>query len=67
LYTGFWLENLKERDHLEDIGTDGRINIKMDLKQNLSMPTEFIWLRVGTMGSCQHGTISGFHKMYKIC
>lgn len=35
--------------------------------KNLSMPTEFIWLRVGTMGSCQHGNISGFHNMYKIC
>jgi hypothetical protein len=24
-YTGFWLGNLKKRDHLEDPGVDGRI------------------------------------------
>ena len=33
MYTGLWWENLRERDHLEDPGVDGRINIKMDLQE----------------------------------
>jgi hypothetical protein len=33
-YTGFWWRILRERDHLGEIGIDGRIilNIKMDLQ-----------------------------------
>ena len=27
MYTGFWLGNLRERDHLEDRGVDGRITL----------------------------------------
>jgi hypothetical protein len=28
VYTGFWWENLRERDHLEDPGVGGRIILK---------------------------------------
>jgi hypothetical protein len=28
VYTGFWLGNMRERDHLEDPGVDGRIILK---------------------------------------
>jgi hypothetical protein len=30
---GFWLGNLKERDHLEDLGVDGRIIPKKSVTQ----------------------------------
>ena len=33
VYTGFWWGNLRESDHLDDSGIDGRINIKMDLQE----------------------------------
>jgi hypothetical protein len=29
--TLFWSENLKRRDHSEDLGIDGKINIRMNL------------------------------------
>jgi len=32
-YAGVWWGNLRERDHLEDPGLDGRIVIKMDLEE----------------------------------
>jgi len=28
VYTGFWWGNLRERDHLEDLGVDGRIILR---------------------------------------
>jgi hypothetical protein len=33
MHTGFWLVNLKERDHLEELGTYGRIILKQILKK----------------------------------
>ena len=32
-YKGFWLGNLRERDHLGDPGIDVRIIFKMDLQE----------------------------------
>jgi hypothetical protein len=32
-YTGFWWRDLRERDHLEDLGIDRRIIIKWILKK----------------------------------
>ena len=31
--TGFWCGNLRERDHLEDLGVDGRILLKLIFKK----------------------------------
>ena len=33
MYTGFWWENLRERDHLDDPGVDGRIILRRILKK----------------------------------
>jgi hypothetical protein len=32
IHTKFWLEELKGRDHMQDLGTDGN-NIRLDLAE----------------------------------
>jgi hypothetical protein len=46
------LENLKGRDHLEDIGVDGRILEWLLVKIGWKGVTGFIWLKWRT---CEHG------------
>jgi hypothetical protein len=49
--TVFWFEILKGRDHLEDLGIDGRIIVERILwKFGGKVWTGFIWLRLGTSG-----------------
>jgi hypothetical protein len=44
-----WWENLKEKDHSEDLGRDGRIILEwISGKQDENMWTGFIWLRIRT-------------------
>jgi hypothetical protein len=51
MHTVFWLETLKERDHLEDLGEGGKIGLEWILgKQGERMSAGFTWLRIGTNG-----------------
>jgi len=50
-YTGFWWENLRERDHLEDVGKDGRIILRWTFRKlDVGAWTGLSWLRRGTGG-----------------
>jgi hypothetical protein len=49
VYTGFWWGNLREREHLEDPGVDGRIILRgIFRKWDLGVWTGSTWVRVGT-------------------
>jgi hypothetical protein len=50
-YTGFWWENLRERDHLVDLGVDGRVILRRIFRKwNVGIWTGLSWLRVETDG-----------------
>lgn len=44
MYTGFWLGNVKEEDHLKDLGVD---NVKMCLKETGWEGTGYVNLAEG--------------------
>ena len=60
-YTGVWWGNLRERDHMEDSGVDGRIILRWIFRKgNAGAWTESSWRRIGTDGG--HLWMR-FHKM----
>jgi hypothetical protein len=51
VHTGFWLRDLREKGHLEDLGVDGRIIFKWLRKTwNRMARIGLIWLRIGLGG-----------------
>jgi hypothetical protein len=50
VHTGFHCGNLREEDHLEDPGVDGRIILKYILEKWDGAQTGLVWLRIGTGG-----------------
>jgi hypothetical protein len=49
--TRFWLESLKERDHFEDQGVDGRMESEGILgKLDRGVKSGSSWLRIGAGG-----------------
>jgi hypothetical protein len=59
VFTGFWLGNLRERDHLEDPGVDGRVVVTWILRKwDVEALTGLIWLRIGTGNECSGSTKS---------
>jgi hypothetical protein len=46
VHIGFWWGNLRENNHLEDLGIDGRIILKWVFKKWMGAWTGLIWFRI---------------------
>jgi len=51
MHTNFWSENLNGRDHLKDLGVDGKIILEWILyKYGGEVWTGFMWCKIGISG-----------------
>lgn len=51
MHTQLWLDNLNERDHLEDISVNGKIILEwIIMNQGGKLRTGFMWLMIRTSG-----------------
>jgi hypothetical protein len=50
IHTKFWLEKLKGKDHLEDLGIDGKIILELILGKQVKGWAGCIWQGMGTSG-----------------
>jgi hypothetical protein len=51
VHTAFWRGDLRERDHLQDLGVDGRIILKLIFKKyDGEAWNGLTWLRIRTGG-----------------
>jgi len=51
VHTEFWWDNLRERDHLEDLDLDGRVIFKWIFRKwDPGVWTGFLWIRIRTGG-----------------
>jgi len=48
--TGFWWGDLREREHWEDPGINGRIMLRWICRNEMGAWAGLIWLRIGTEG-----------------
>jgi hypothetical protein len=57
VYKGLWWGNLRERDHLEELGVDGIIILSWIFRKcDVGVLIGSIWLKIGTgIGTCECG------------
>jgi hypothetical protein len=55
--------NLRTRDHLEDLGVDGKIIRKWILRSGMRAWNRLNWIRTGTGSGCECVMKFGFHKI----